>query len=53
MKFANAVQIVALRKMLGPKPVLTDVAIADDEFLPGDKIALPFFTGRPLRSVED
>ena len=47
--FANAVQIVALRKMLGPLPVPVEVAIADDEFLPGDRIALPFFMGKPSR----
>lgn len=47
--FANAVQLVALKKMLGAKPHLEECAIADDEYAAHDEFRLPFFVGLPKR----
>ena len=43
--FACAVQMVALPRILGARPVLEDCELDISEFLPQDDISLPFFMG--------
>jgi hypothetical protein len=42
-QWAAGVQLVALKKMLGPKPPMQARRIEEHEYLPQDKIVFPFF----------
>ena len=42
-QWAAAVQLVAIKKMLGQKPPMRPRRIEEHEYLPQDKIAFPFF----------
>jgi hypothetical protein len=50
--WAAAVQIVAVKKMLGTKHRYEECEIAHHEFLPQDQICFPFFMSVPERHRE-
>jgi hypothetical protein len=50
--WGGAVQIVAVKKMLGNKHGYEECEIADHEFLPQDQICFPFFMSVPERHRE-
>jgi hypothetical protein len=46
-QWTAAVQLVAIKKMLGPKPTTRPRRIEEHEYQPQDKILFPFFMSVP------